>query len=72
LKIIKHTRRGRWGHYRKWETNAKIHILYSWSNIGQENQGQEDRHNMGENRNAYRILVGNPEGKTPLGTPRHR
>jgi hypothetical protein len=23
-------------------------------------------------RNAYRILVGNPKGKKPLGTPRHR
>jgi hypothetical protein len=27
---------------------------------------------MGENRNAYRILVGMPEGKTPLGRPRRR
>jgi len=27
---------------------------------------------MGEKRNAYRVLVGNPEGKTPLGTHRHR
>jgi hypothetical protein len=27
---------------------------------------------MGEKRNAYRILVGNPEGKRPLGRPRHR
>jgi hypothetical protein len=26
----------------------------------------------GENRNAYRILVGNPEGKRPLGSPRCR
>jgi hypothetical protein len=25
---------------------------------------------MGEKRNAYRILVGNPEGKRPLGRPR--
>jgi hypothetical protein len=25
---------------------------------------------MGENRNAYRILVGKPEGKKPLGRPR--
>jgi hypothetical protein len=24
----------------------------------------------GEKRNAYRILVGNPEGKRPLGRPR--
>jgi hypothetical protein len=27
---------------------------------------------MGEKRNAYRILVGKPEGKTPLGRPRYR
>jgi hypothetical protein len=25
---------------------------------------------MGEKRNAYRILVGMPEGKRPLGRPR--
>jgi hypothetical protein len=27
---------------------------------------------MGETRNAYRILVGNPEGKRPLGRSRSR
>jgi hypothetical protein len=27
---------------------------------------------MGDKRNAYRILVGKPEGKRPLGRPRHR
>jgi hypothetical protein len=26
---------------------------------------------MGEKRNAYRLLVGKPEGKRPLGRPRH-
>jgi hypothetical protein len=26
----------------------------------------------GAKRNAYRILVGNPEGKGPLGRPRRR
>jgi hypothetical protein len=27
---------------------------------------------MGEKRNAYRLLVGRPEGKRPLGRPRLR
>jgi hypothetical protein len=27
---------------------------------------------MGAKRNAYRILVEQPEGKRPLGIPRHR
>jgi hypothetical protein len=27
---------------------------------------------MGAKRNAYRILVGKPEGKRPLGRPRRR
>jgi hypothetical protein len=27
---------------------------------------------MGETKNAYRILVGKPEGKRPLGRPRRR
>jgi hypothetical protein len=27
---------------------------------------------MDEKRNAYRILVGKPEGKRPLGRPRRR
>jgi hypothetical protein len=27
---------------------------------------------MGAKRNAYRILVGNPEGKRPFGRPKHR
>jgi hypothetical protein len=26
---------------------------------------------MGEKRNVYRLLVGKPEGKKPLGRPRH-
>jgi hypothetical protein len=27
---------------------------------------------LGERRNAYRILVGKPEGRRPLGRPRRR
>jgi hypothetical protein len=27
---------------------------------------------LGEERGMYRILVGKPEGKRPLGKPRHR
>jgi hypothetical protein len=27
---------------------------------------------MGDKRNAYRILMGKPEGKRPLGRPRRR
>jgi hypothetical protein len=27
---------------------------------------------IGERRDVYRVLVGKPEGKTPLGKPRRR
>jgi hypothetical protein len=27
---------------------------------------------MGEKRNAYTIFAGKPEGKRPLGSPKHR
>ena len=27
---------------------------------------------MGEERGVYSVLVGEPEGKRPLGRPRHR
>jgi hypothetical protein len=32
----------------------------------------ENVERMGEKRNAYRISVGKPEGKRPLGRPRRR
>jgi hypothetical protein len=31
-----------------------------------------DVERMGEKRNAYRLLLGKPEGRRPLGRPRHR
>jgi hypothetical protein len=48
---------------------ALMYIIY--------NQVEEDevgRHvaRMGEKRKSYRLLVGKPEGKRPLGRPRHR
>jgi hypothetical protein len=27
---------------------------------------------MGEERKVYKVLVGKPEGKRPVGRPRHR
>jgi hypothetical protein len=27
---------------------------------------------MGEERNVYKVLIGKPDGKRPLGRPRHR
>jgi hypothetical protein len=27
---------------------------------------------MGEERKLYKVLVGKPKGKTPLGRPRHK
>jgi hypothetical protein len=57
--------------------NGKLHNLYSSLNIIRMIKlrkmrwaGQVAR--MGEKRNAYRILVGKPEGKRPLGRQRHR
>jgi hypothetical protein len=32
----------------------------------------ENEARMGEKRNVYRLLVGKPEGKRPLGRPRRR
>jgi hypothetical protein len=57
--------------------NEELRKLYSSPNIIRMIKsrrmswaGQEAR--MGEARNAYRMLVGKPEGKRPLETPRCR
>jgi len=34
--------------------------------------GVVDTRNMAEGRGVHRVLVGKPEGKRPLGRPRHR
>jgi hypothetical protein len=36
------------------------------------NKGGWGRRDMGEGKGVYRVLVGRPEGRRPLGWPRHR
>ena len=57
--------------------NEELNGLYSSPNIVQViklRRMRWARHvsRMGEERGAYRVLVGKPEGKRPLGRPRHR
>jgi hypothetical protein len=57
--------------------NEELHNLYSSPNIIRMIKSRRMRWEghvgrMGETRNAYRILVGKPEGKRPLGRPRRR
>jgi hypothetical protein len=55
--------------------NDELHNLYSLPNIIRMIKSRRMRWTghvarMGETMNAYRILVGKPEGKRPLGRPR--
>jgi hypothetical protein len=55
--------------------NEELNILYSSPNIIRMIRSRRMRWavhvaRMEESRNAYRILVGKPEGKRPLGRPR--
>jgi hypothetical protein len=57
--------------------NEKFHDLYSSPSIIRIIKARRMRWTghvarMGEKRNAYRLLVGKPEGRRPLGRPRHR
>jgi hypothetical protein len=57
--------------------NEELNDLYSSPNIIRVIKSRRMRWaghvaRMGEGRGAYRILVGRPEGRRPLGRPRHR
>ncbi|KAJ4450648.1 hypothetical protein ANN_02077 [Periplaneta americana] len=64
------------GEWRKLH-NTELHALYSLPDIIRNIKSRRLRWaghvaHMGESRNAYRVLVGRPEGKRPLGRPRRR
>jgi hypothetical protein len=57
--------------------NGEVHNLYSSLDIIREMKSRRMRWVrhvacMEEGRNVYRVLVGKPEGKRPLGRPRRR
>jgi hypothetical protein len=56
---------------------GELHNLYSSPDIIRQIKSRRMRWaghvtRMGEGRNEYRVLVGKPEGKGPLGRPRRR
>jgi hypothetical protein len=57
------------GEWRKLH-NEELHNLYSSPNIIRRMRWAGRVARMGETRNAYRVLVGKPERKRPLGRPR--
>jgi hypothetical protein len=64
------------GEWRKLH-NGELHSLYSSPDIIRQIKSRRMRWaghvaHMGEGRNGYRVLVGKPEGKKPLGRPRLR
>jgi hypothetical protein len=57
--------------------NDELHDLYSSPNIVRVIKSRRMRWaghvtRMGEGRGVYRVLIGRPEGKRPLGRPRRR
>jgi hypothetical protein len=55
--------------------NGELHNLYSLPDIIRQIKSRRMRWaghvaRMGEGKNVYRVLVGKPEGKRPLGRPR--
>jgi hypothetical protein len=76
LRIFGPKRDGVTGGWRKLH-NEELHNLYSSPSIIRIKKSKMMRWvghvaRMGEKRNMYRLLVGKPEGKRPLGRPRHR
>jgi hypothetical protein len=76
LRIFGTKRDGLTGGWRKLY-NEEIHNLYSSPSIIRIIKSRTMRWaghvaRMGEKRNVYRLLVGKPEGKKPLGRPRRR
>jgi hypothetical protein len=64
------------GQWRKFH-DGELHNLYSSQDIIKQIKSRRMRWvghvgHMGEGKNVYRILVGKPEGKRPLGRPRCR
>jgi hypothetical protein len=64
------------GRWRKLH-NEELHNLYSSPSIIRIIKSRRMRWaghmaRMGEKRNMYRLLVGKPEGKRPLGRPRRK
>jgi len=64
------------GSWRKFH-NDEVHSLYSSHNIVRVIKSRRMRwegyiERMGEGRGVYRVLVGRPESKRPLGKPRRR
>jgi hypothetical protein len=64
------------GEWRKMH-NGELHNLYSSPDIVRQIKSRRMRWagrvaRMGEGRNVYRVLVGKPEGKRPLGRRRRR